>query len=77
MHLQRSHNLTTAEYEAKYGEVEPGSNNVVSSVNGEESSNGFGQHFLITDQGGNLLQQSPASVVSSSNTNHSTCKLPF
>lgn len=67
MHLQRSHNLTTAEYEAKYGEVEPGSGHV--SV-GDDS---FGQHFLITDGGGNLLQQSlssssPAasSVVSSS-----------
>eukprot|EP00092_Neocalanus_flemingeri_P003927 GFUD01004227.1.p1 GENE.GFUD01004227.1~~GFUD01004227.1.p1 ORF type:complete len:316 (-),score=129.44 GFUD01004227.1:187-1134(-) len=46
MHLQRSHNLNTAEYEAKYGDVEPGNGAV------EE---GFGQHFLITDQGGNLL----------------------
>jgi len=46
MHLQRSHNLNTAEYEAKYGDVEPG--------NGAQEE-GFGQHFLITDQGGNLL----------------------
>jgi len=46
MHLQRSHNLNTAEYEAKYGDVEPG--------NGA-AEDGFGQHFLITDQGGNLL----------------------
>ena len=52
MHLQRSHNLSTAEYEAKYGEVEAGQVQVVSSGDTE----GFGQHFLITDGGGNLLQ---------------------
>ena len=48
MHLQRSHNLTTAEYENKYGDVEP------SNGSTEEDS---GQHFLITDQGGNLINQ--------------------
>ena len=52
MHLQRSHNLSTAEYEAKYGEVEAGQVHVVSSGDNE----GFGQHFLITDGGGNLVQ---------------------
>jgi len=46
MHLQRSHNLNTAEYEAKFGDVEPGNGAV---------DDGLGQHFLITDQGGNLL----------------------
>ena len=49
MHLQRSHNLTCAEYEAKYGDVDTGS----SAVPVEEA--GIGQHFLITDGGGNLL----------------------
>ena len=52
MHLQRSHNLSTAEYEAKYGEVEAGQVQVVTSAD----TGGFGQHFLITDGGGNLLQ---------------------
>jgi len=46
MHLQRSHNLTTAEYEVKYGDMDTG--------NGA-AEDGFGQHFLITDQGGNLV----------------------
>ena len=51
MHLQRSHNLSTAEYEAKFGEVETGQ--VQLQVG---SSEGLGQHFLITDGGGNLVQ---------------------
>ena len=52
MHLQRSHSLTTAEYEAKYGEVEAGSGGSTQHL---EETASFGQHFLITDQGGNLL----------------------
>ena len=63
MHLQRSHNLTTAEYETKFGEVEQG------SVQDPES--GFGQHFLITDGGGNLLSQSGVNVVSGSKSRKS------
>ena len=49
MHLQRSHNLTCAEYEAKFGDVDTSAN----AATVEEA--GFGQHFLITDGGGNLL----------------------
>ena len=51
MHLQRSHNLSTAEYEAKFGEVEAGHVHTTS-----EDTEGLGQHFLITDGGGNLVQ---------------------
>ena len=54
MHLQRSHNLTTAEYETKFCEVETAAGNDA----------GYRQHFLISDTGGNLVSaQSPVAAV--------------
>ena len=59
MHLQRSHNLTCAEYEAKFGDVDTGASA------GTVEEVGLGQHFLITDGGGNLLGGQSRSQASS------------
>ena len=61
MHLQRSHNMNTQDYEAKFGEMDTGID--MAGASGDDSQqgidqdidHGFGQHFLITDTTGSLL----------------------
>ena len=76
MHLQRSHNMNTQDYEAKYGEMDTGIVDMTAAAAGEDDAEqgldhqdldqGLGQHFLITDTSGSLLPLKATSTQSNS-----------
>ena len=76
MHLQRSHNMNTQDYEAKYGEMDTGIDMTAASAGEDDPEQGLdqlqdldqglGQHFLITDTSGSLLPLKGTSTSSNS-----------